>query len=190
MKRKILSIWIGLCYISLTILLGACDEACCCPTPTTGLGTIFIFPDFVSNPIECQSPFTTINSTNFNGSDGAPCDEFPVWFATVRIGGTEGNDQCNWSQVYRFNDSPHGFTIVTLNGRKALKVTGVPLRNTTQLAIAVSIIEPKHLSGGAGCSKCPIKYSLTWQGTVGVSTVNNQEIFIPCFDTDDLKCCD
>lgn len=183
MKRKILSIWIGLCYISLTILLGACDEACCCPTPTSGLGTIFIFPDFASNSLDCESPFTMItppstpNSViNFNDSENAPCSESAVWFATVRVAGTEGNDQCVWHKVYHF---PQELTPVMLNGRIALKITGVPLRNN-DLAVSVIVGEPKHNSGPSGCTSCTGKYSVTWEGVVATPTIANQQIFIPC----------
>jgi hypothetical protein len=193
LKKKILSIWVGLCYLSLTILLGACDEACCVPTPSTNLGTIFIFPDFATAQIDCQSPFFTISNfatqtspggiVNINDSEGSVCNDIPVWYISVRVGGTTSNNEL-WHKVYHI---PDNITTTTLNGRVAIKVTGVPIgANRT---IELTVREPKHISGSNGCTNCSSKYSIKWVGTVTQGLFADQQIFISCVDSQDTKCC-
>ena len=181
--------------MSLTILLGACDEACCCDSPTTNLGTITVFPDFATAQIDCQSPFSTIvpfptqgspgGIINLNNSESAPCSDIPVWYVQIRVGGADGKDNCLWHKTFKFATD---FTAVTVNGRVGLKVNGVPLGENRQ--VEITIIEPKHSSGSNGCPKCSGKYSIKWQGAVGTSLIANQPVNVVCLDALDTKCCD
>ena len=186
LKKKILSIWLGLRVFSLVILLSACDEACCCATPTT-VGDIFIFPDLASNLQNCESPFSTITNHNISGNEDDVCNS--KFFVEVRVGGTDNAKQCAWFKVYNAPTifSSREISTVVRGGRIALKVTGVPI-NIGDVGIDIKIGEPKHTPGGLGCTECANQYSNFWAGNTTTPTTTNQEIFIPCSQVS-IKCC-
>ena len=199
MKRKILSIWIGLCYISLTILLGACGESCCCEAPTTNLGTIFIFPNLVvANNSSCSSSLFQITSNQFVGSDNGVCDtRGSFWNAEVLVRGTkiEGSDTCTWEKNYTISGE-FKFTVEQRNGRFALKLTNVPLGS--DLILDITIKEPKQNSSCNLCIKSdgqgnPIQspYSNTYHTVVPITgPVNNLNFDVRCEDeVFSIKCC-
>lgn len=206
LKRKILSIWMGLCYTSLAILLAACDEACCCASPE-GTGTLFLFPKLVvANNTSCSSPFFQITSKQFvTGSDGSCDSRGQFWYAEVKIGGSklksDGTLDCMWEKTYTINgDENHKFTIEQVNGLFAIKLTKVPINNG-DIAADITIREPRQTSS---CSVCSIidangnitgskPFANTYSTKVGIPLpVNNLQLEVFCADSSlpEMVCCE
>jgi hypothetical protein len=181
LKQKILSIWIGLCYLSLTILLGACDDSCCCtPMPTTNLGKIYIFLDLLSSSSECQSPLNAVGDVNnafLAVTPEQPCSQ--SWSFNIKVGGTEGT--CLWSSDRGMGNA------VARNGRTAFEIKSIPLRD--DIGITVTVLEPKHDPVSNTCTQCTGQYSLRYSGKLQTKLVNEQEVFISCIDLKQTICC-
>jgi hypothetical protein len=165
--------------MSLAILLGACDDSCCCtPVPETNLGTIYILPDLLSSTSKCKSPLTEVALIdNVFIAEGTeyPCSD--SWTIDVVIYGTE--NKCEWSKNFSWVSS-------VKNMRLALRVDDVPLRDVT---IQVSVKEPKHDPVGSTCTQCTNKYFLRYFGSLLTSLTAGQIITVSCADRNLTECC-
>jgi hypothetical protein len=187
LKQKILFLWMGLCYLSLGLLLSACDTDCCCAAPA-GTGTLFIFPNLsVRNNTSCGSSvqFTGITK-NFQVSEDACKGKFS---GKIRMTGKTG---CAWEKEWEVTAA----MIVDRFGRLAIKITGVPLNRTSSdngdRGIEVSIREPKQTGL---CANCNPNFDRDFankfnSGKVALNPVNNDNIDITLTDSPfEITCC-
>jgi hypothetical protein len=148
LRQKILFLWMGLCYVSLGLLMSACDTDCCCAAPA-GTGTLFIFPNLsVRNNTSCGSSVQFNGITNNFEKNEANC-EGKFW-GKVRMTGRTG---CAWEKEWEITRP----MIVNNFGRLAIKITGVPLGITTNdngdREIEVTISEPVQIGPCSECKK-------------------------------------